>query len=153
VLDKVQVVRTGTSRIFSKWSLGGLVHRLKSHSAAAMNCSSEFSISFPAFPLFVIAARGHGWCFSPFFPPLAPFLVPLMVILGVWFEHSRLSQSEGGSDSLLTRGMLGCDVEQLLGGLWLLVGELMNQRVARSAVPESQDDVGVDDTRELVTFL
>jgi hypothetical protein len=49
--------------------------------------------------------------------------------------------------------MSGCDVEQLLGGLWLLAAELVNQRAACRAIAERQDDVGVSHTRELVVFL
>jgi hypothetical protein len=50
--------------------------------------------------------------------------------------RSRLSQSEGGPDSLLTGGVPGCNVEQLHGGFWFLTAELMNQRAERSAIPE-----------------
>jgi hypothetical protein len=67
--------------------------------------------------------------------------------------HSRINQSEGGPDILLARSVSGCDVEQFLGGFWLLVAELMNQRVARRVVPKCRDDVSVGHTRELLTFL
>jgi hypothetical protein len=67
--------------------------------------------------------------------------------------RTRFSQSEGGPDSLLTRGVSGCDIEQLFGGFWLLTAELVNQRVTRSAIPEGQDDFGVSHTRELFAFL
>jgi hypothetical protein len=63
------------------------------------------------------------------------------------------NQSEGGPDSLLARGVSGCNVEKHLGGLWLLTVELVNQRTARSAIPESRDDVSVSHSRELITFL
>jgi hypothetical protein len=68
-------------------------------------------------------------------------------------SHTYVNQSEGGPDSLLTQGMSGCDVEQLLGGFWQLAAELVNQRVAHRTIPESRDDVGVAHTMELVIFL
>jgi hypothetical protein len=61
--------------------------------------------------------------------------------------HARVNQSEGDLDSLLTRGMSGCDLEQLLGGFWLLKAELVNQRAAHQAISESQDDIGIGHTR------
>jgi hypothetical protein len=69
------------SIIFSIWSLGGLVCCFKSRSAAAMNSLLEFSISSPIMPLFAVMVRRRGQHFCSFFPPLEPFLVPLMVIL------------------------------------------------------------------------
>jgi hypothetical protein len=65
--------------------------------------------------------------------------------------HTHFSQSEGGPDSLLTQGMSGCDVELLLGGFMVARG--VNQRVARSAIPEGRYNVGVGHTRELMTLL
>jgi hypothetical protein len=57
------------------------------------------------------------------------------------------NQSEGRPESLFYRGVSGCDVEQLLGSFWLLTAELLNQRAARSAVLEGQDDIGIGHTR------
>jgi hypothetical protein len=51
--------------------------------------------------------------------------------------HACVNQSKGGPDSLLTRSMSGCDVEQLLGSFWLLMAELVNQRAARHGILES----------------
>jgi hypothetical protein len=62
--------------------------------------------------------------------------------------HACVNQTKGGPDSLLTRGMSGCDVEQLLGSFWLLMAKLVNQRAARHGILESRDDVSVGHTRE-----
>jgi hypothetical protein len=65
----------------------------------------------------------------------------------------RIALDEGGPKHLFTRSMSSCDVEQLLGGFWLFAAELMNQVVARHAIPECQDDVNVGHTRKLVALL
>ena len=52
---------------------------------------------------------------------------------------------EDHSDRLLARGMAGGDVEELLGGLWALTSQLMDQRLTGGPRQESSYDVGIDD--------
>jgi hypothetical protein len=68
-------------------------------------------------------------------------------------DRTHVNQSEGSPDSLLTRGMSGCDIKQLHGGFWQLTVELVNQRETRHAAPESRDHIGASHTRELMIFL
>jgi hypothetical protein len=60
--------------------------------------------------------------------------------------------NENSPDHLLTRGMPGGDVEELLCVFWLVMAELMHQGSAVCAGPEHRDDVGITDFGELVTL-
>jgi hypothetical protein len=68
-------------------------------------------------------------------------------------RRSHVAQDEGGPNHLLTSGVSSCDVEQLLGGFWLFVAELVNQGASHHAAPEHRDDVGVGHTRKLMVLL
>ena len=48
--------------------------------------------------------------------------------------------------------MAGGDVQELLGGLWALASQLMNQRLASRPRQEGSYHVGVDDVRELIAL-
>jgi hypothetical protein len=94
-------------------------------------------------------------------PPLVAFGAPLHALVGCLGRcplttiegHFPTVLYENDPDHLLTRGMLGCDVEELLRGLRLVTVELMHQDSAVRAVPECQDDIGVVDLGELVSLL
>ena len=51
------------------------------------------------------------------------------------------------SDLLLTRGMASGDVEELLGGSWALMSQLVNQGLAGGPRQESSYNVSVSDVR------
>jgi hypothetical protein len=57
---------------------------------------------------------------------------------------------ENVPDRLLSRGVPGGDVEQLLHGLWLVMAELMHLGSIVHAGPECRDEVGVTNLGELV---
>jgi hypothetical protein len=68
-------------------------------------------------------------------------------------DRLLITLDKNGPDCLLTRGVLGGNVEQLLRGLWLIAAELMHQGSIASAGPEGRDDISVTDFGELMTFL
>jgi hypothetical protein len=127
-----------------------------------LGCRYELLIRVLDFLPGIAVVRHHGKTTREV---LLPLLAALSALLGAFDGdtggcgsattggRSRLSQSEGGPNSLLTQGVSGCDVDQLLGGFRLLAAELVDQRAARSAILEGRDEVSVDHTRELVTFL
>jgi hypothetical protein len=90
---------------------------------------------------------------SLLWPPLVTFGAPLCALVG-FLEGSPLTTiggrlpvalDENGSDCLLTGGMPGADVEQLLHGLQLITAELVHQGSAVHVGPECRDDVSVID--------
>jgi hypothetical protein len=66
---------------------------------------------------------------------------------------NRFHQSEGSSDGLLSRGVLGHNLKQLLNGFWLLAADLVDQGATRSVIPEGRNDIGVCHTWECVALL
>ena len=91
---------------------------------------------------------------------LAPLLVLLLAgMVGGAFAgiliplHLALKAVEDRSDRLLARGMAGGDVEELLGGLWALTSQLVNQRLTGGPRQESSYNIGVGDVRQLVALL
>jgi hypothetical protein len=68
-------------------------------------------------------------------------------------RRPHVASDEGGLNCLFTRSQSSCDVEKLLDGFRLFVAELVNQGVARRAVPKRRDDIGIGDTRKLVALL
>jgi hypothetical protein len=92
--------------------------------------------------------------------PLVTFGAPLCTFVSFFGRHpptvigDRLSSTldKNVSNCLLTRGVLGGDVEQLLCGLWLITTKVMHQGPTAGVGPESRDDVGVTDFGELVAF-
>jgi hypothetical protein len=143
-----------TSRIFSKWS--GAPFEI------SLGCRYELLVRVLDFLSYVAVVHRRG---ETTHVALLALLPALSTLLGAFngdtggcgsaaaTGRTHLSQSDGGSDRLLTRGVSCCEVEQLHGGLWLLTTELVNQRAARSAILEGRDDVGISHTRELMTFL
>jgi hypothetical protein len=94
-------------------------------------------------------------------PPLIAFGTPLCALTGdlEWCpptatgSYLPIALDENSPDHLLTRGMPGGNVEQLLRGLWLIVTKLVHQALGAHAGPECQDDVSVADLGELVALL
>jgi hypothetical protein len=96
-------------------------------------------------------------------------LLPLLLALSALFDsfdggtsgcslatsssRTHVNQSKGGPNSLLTRGVSGCNIEQHLGGFRLLAAKLVDQRMAHRAIPKGWDDDSIDHTGDLVTFL
>jgi hypothetical protein len=61
--------------------------------------------------------------------------------------------TEDGLDHILTSGILGGDVQELLHRAWGLVAERVDKRLAGHATVEGIDDVSVGDVGELVMLL
>jgi hypothetical protein len=88
------------------------VHHLKSRSAVTINSSSEFSTSSLVLPLLAVLL-----------PPLSTHSALFGASSGgtggrgqaTIGSRTRANQRESSPDSLLTRGMSGCYVKQLLG--------------------------------------
>ena len=83
---------------------------------------------------------------------LAPLLVLLLTgMVGGAFAGIlvllclALETVEDRSDHLLARGVAGGDVEELLGGSWALMSQLVNQGLAGGPRHESSYDVGIGD--------
>ena len=74
----------------------------------------------------------------------ADILVPLCL---------ALEAVEDRSNRLLARGMVGGDVEELLGGSRALTSQLVNQGLIGGPRQESSYNVGVGDVRQLVARL
>ena len=83
----------------------------------------------------VLAARGR---------PIA--VAPLL------FRRSLVAL-EDGPDRLLTRGVVGGDVQELLGGSWALATQLVNQGLVCSPRQERPDDVGTGDVGDGVALF
>ena len=88
----------------------------------------------------------------------------LLVLLGplsggafVWIRALGLAfvpaSTEDRSDRLLARGVVGGDVEQVMGGTRLQVAKLVDQGLAGRPGEECADDVRVDDIMEGVASL
>jgi hypothetical protein len=98
---------------------------------------------------------------SPLQPPLVAFDTPLCALIGcLEWRPSTVTRGrlpvvldKNGPNHVLTRGVPGGNVEQLIHGLWLIAAELMHQALVVHAVPECRDDVGVTDLWELVALL
>jgi hypothetical protein len=81
---------------------------------------------------------------SPLWPPLVAFGAPLCALAGCleWRPSTAtrgclpITLDENGPNRLLTRGVLGGDVEQLLRSLWLIAAELIHQGSTARAGPE-----------------
>jgi hypothetical protein len=97
-------------------------------------------------------------------PVVLPVLVPPVVallgqgraIVAVAFAEvtSNLGfATEDGLDHLLTSGILGGDVQELLHRAWGLVAEHVDKRLAGHATVEGIDDVSVGDVGELFMLL
>ena len=56
-------------------------------------------------------------------------------------------------DDLLARGMVCCEVEQLLRHSWFVAYELMNERFVGRARDERSDHIRIHDIRKLVALL
>jgi hypothetical protein len=65
-------------------------------------------------------------------------------------DHLQVTLDEDGLDHFFTRGMLGCNVKQLLYGLWLFTPEFMHYDLTTSARPECRDDISVTDLGEFM---
>ena len=82
---------------------------------------------------------------------LAPLLVLLVGAVGGAFAGVLISLClaleavEDCSDHLFARGKASGDVEELLGGSWALVFQLVNQGLASGPRQESSYNIGVGD--------
>ena len=92
-----------------------------------------------------------------------PALVPLLVLLlagtvggafaGILVPLClALRAVENHLDRLLTRGMVGGNVNELLGGSWALTSQLMNQGLVGGQGQESFYDVNIGDVGQLVSL-
>jgi hypothetical protein len=66
--------------------------------------------------------------------------------------HFHIAQNEGSPNRLLTKGVLGGNIKQLLGGIRLIMSGLMHQGTARCARPKHRDDISVGHPKELMTL-
>jgi hypothetical protein len=73
---------------------------------------------------------------------------PSTIIVG----RLPITMDENGPDHLLTRGVPGGDVKQLLHHLWLIMAELIDEGLAVHVGPECQDDIGIIDLAVLMAF-
>ena len=86
---------------------------------------------------------------------LTPLLVLLDGMVGGAFAgvlaplHLAFKAVKDRSDHLLTQGMAGGDVEELLGGSWALMSQFMNQGLIGGPRQEGSDNVGVGDVWQL----
>jgi hypothetical protein len=67
--------------------------------------------------------------------------------------YTCVNQCKGGPNSLVTRGVSGCNVEQHSGGFRLFMAKLVDQRTTCRAFPKGADDIDIGHTGELMTFL
>jgi hypothetical protein len=113
--------------------------------------------------LVIIIATGHDS--DPSGPSLLPLLATFSAFLSAFAScfgwccptaiegRFHITQNEDNLDRLLTRSMLGGDIKQLHGGVWLIPTEFMHQGLASCASPECRDDMGVRYPWELMTLL
>ena len=90
---------------------------------------------------------------------LAPLLVLLFVgmvggaFVGVLIPLRLAFEAvENRPNRLLARGMAGGDVEELLGGSWALMSQLVNQGLTGDPRQKSSYDIGVSDIGQLVAL-
>jgi hypothetical protein len=122
VFDRYVRFGRAASRSFSKWCFGydillvGVVCFL----VAVIVVGSNYN------PL--------GYCFCPFlraFSNSFRWHCPTAAR-----DRLPITRNKGSPNCLLTEGMLGGDIKQPLGGVWLIMAELMHQGIAHCAKPE-----------------
>ena len=105
-------------------------------------------------PTTTVVSGGHGRA-------LAPLILILLfggtiggAFTGVLVSpHLAIEAIEDGIDCFLARGVAGGDVEELLGGSWVLMSQLVNQGLAGGPRQESSYNIGVGDVRQLGALL
>ena len=102
-----------------------------------------------------------AWPFKQLLKVVQGTLGGLLTPLAVGGGHERalalllvllLEAVEDRSDCLLARGVAGGDVEELLGGSWALMSQLVNQGLVGGPRQESSYNIGVGDIRQLVAL-
>jgi hypothetical protein len=113
--------------------------------------------------LLIIVVTGGDY--DPSGVPLLPLLAALSAFFGAFandFEwrcpttaksHFPITQNKDDPNRLLTRGVPGGDIKQLLGGVRLITAECMHQGPISCAGPEIHDDVSVAYFWEFTTIL
>jgi hypothetical protein len=111
-------------------------------------------ISLSVIVAFIVASSNSDQLGAPLWPPLVAFASNLgRCPSATGGAHLPIALDKNGPDCLLTRGVSGGDVKQLLCGLQLITTKFMHKGLTISARPKCRDDVDVADLGEFVTLL
>jgi hypothetical protein len=117
----------------------------------ALRYSEELLIGVTSLLIIIPLITAGSDCDSlglPFQPPLVAFGAPLTA-----GSHLPTALDKDDPNRLLTRGMPGGDVEELLRALWLVTTELMHYGSIVHVRPQCWDDVDVAYLEEFMALL